>query len=1120
MSAFPGHATERLRRLGVDPALLERGVSNVFGWPGRARQWWAGNLADGSGVIVLSVGANPKGTDDDTYAVVLQNGAGPAPEDIAAFERLYPGAREELPFVAAHLGGAWAKKPNAPPAPATSAPPPQNTTATHAPPATGEQAEPARHPAGNISADKSTPAAPGTPPVESTPAPAAPSPAPPRRPVDLEEVFGSLGKSDLWTAALALDAAGFNVVPVGDNKRPLVSWGTNKRLEPSELRKLLGSERARGIAIVAGPLNPVVGEGEWLVLIDVDRPEALEKMPTLRDVVERTIAWKTGPRCPQCGSKHLEVLEPGRRWRCREHGHEFSVEDGPPRGLGALVAVDALDYEQYLKGTRRSEEAEILATNYQLAPPSLHPSGLHYEAIPNGARAVAHIDSETLRRILGEIEKRGPGAAAPLPEAPVGEGAAPAAGGLRRLDDDEISRLVELLGEIYRPGHHQYFWLYASGWLAKEGVDPRDAARILAQLYSEHREEEGDPISQRATALVESYRKAGVDLEPYAEELEGILGTRVRGGARDPAAGKLSLKGIFGLEEIAAEVLGDPPRAQDLSEELRKALGTGGGGAAESPEGEPGTRGAGSYELLREIARAKIVELFRDDEGEACAVVREGDHQEVWPLGSREFDGKLNLWFYNEHRRGVKKEVRSDVIATLEAEASLGDKRDLSLLCSLGEAGDPAIFLDLLTPDWKGAVIRPDGITVAPLPPKFRRPPHLGPLWNPEVPFQGEPREVITDFLRKAIPEPEDPRTCDLLAPVLPALLLPIPRPILAFLGGHGSSKSFAQRMIIRALLRKEAPRPRTLDPEDMALTARDYPILFLDNLGKVSEDLARFLAVAITGEAVAGRERYTDKGTVQYEFRRAVLLNGITPNILAYPDVADRTLEIKLKRVPEEKRKPEGDLEGELGPLLPRVFSASLEALRRALGHLREARADLEGSLPRMADFAVWGEAIARGLGYAPHEWFNLYREWVGEETEEAVEASALGRGLLALGESLAARPDLREMAPREVEAEVARRKGGVEYLLGGKPAWAGTTRDLLEKIVGALGGDPGEAEREGLPRTPQAAGAQLRILQSSLQDMGVEVTFLRSGRKRTRLVLIQFAHSPAPGAQGNTLA
>jgi transposase-like protein len=913
---------------------------------------------------------------------------------------------------------------------------------------------------------------------------------------------------NLEAVALELYDKGFNVLPVGDDKRPLGSWGVDRRLDLSELDRLFRSGRAKGVAIVAGPQNPVVGEGKWLVLIDVDRPDVLKEMPTLRSVIERTIAWRTGPRCPQCGSKHLEVLEPGRRWRCKEHGHEFTIEDNPPRGLGALAAVDAEDYKRYLRGTRRSKDVEILAANYQLVPPSLHPSGLHYEPIPNGAKEIAHVDSETLRRILEEIGKR----AAPRL---LGEGAAPAAGGLRRLGDDRISRLVELLDGIYRPGHRQMIWLYVSGWLAKEGVDPRDAARILAQLYSEHRDE--DPISQRATALIASYRKASVDLGPYAEELEGILGTRVSGIARDPAAEELSLKGISGLEEIAAEVLEGPDRAHALAAELRGAIGSRPDEAAWLLR-EPGAEGRSTYELLYEVADEKVKELFRDEEGEVCAVVEEGDHLEVWPVESEAFDEKLNLWFYTKYGRGARRDVRRDVIETLKAKAlGRGEERRLSLLCYLKESDDPIIIVDLLTPDWKGAIIRPDGVTIAPLPPTFRRPPHLGPLWNPEVPFRGEPREVMLDFLRRIIPEPEDPRTYDLLAPVLPALLLPIPRPILAFLGGHGSSKSFAQRMIVRALLRGQAPRPRSLDLEDMALTARDNPILFLDNVRRISEDLARFLAVAITGEAVGGRERYTDKGTVYYEFRRAILLNGIAPNVHSYPDVADRTLIIRLRRVPPEKRRPEGELEEELEPLLPRVFSASLEALRRALGHLWDARNDLRGSLPRMADFAVWGEAIARGMGYAPREWFNLYQEWVGEATEEAVEMSALGRGILKLGEMLAAKPGLGEMTLGVVEAEMEKHKGGVECIMDGKPTWAGTTRDLLRAIPDILGIGPEEAEREGLPRTPQGVGKELRDLQSSLQDLGVEISFRRGGSKKgTRLVLIQFARSPAPAGGG----
>jgi len=124
MRYFPDHVTEHLRRLGVDPALLEPGKVDAQEWGSResgrrwrviggaitptggdapTRRWYVGRLVDGRGVIALSAGDDPKGADKDTYAVVLSPGGRPAPEDIANFERLSPGAGRELQYAVADL---------------------------------------------------------------------------------------------------------------------------------------------------------------------------------------------------------------------------------------------------------------------------------------------------------------------------------------------------------------------------------------------------------------------------------------------------------------------------------------------------------------------------------------------------------------------------------------------------------------------------------------------------------------------------------------------------------------------------------------------------------------------------------------------------------------------------------------------------------------------------------------------------------------------------------------------------------------------------------------------------------------------------------------------------------
>jgi hypothetical protein len=364
-------------------------------------------------------------------------------------------------------------------------------------------------------------------------------------------------EGELVRLGLRLYDAGFNVVPV-DGKRPLTSWGHDRRIERGRLEGLLG--RVSGVAVVGGPENPL--RPFHLVLVDVDRPSALERCPALRELVGKTVVWRTGPRCPGCEGKDLEVLERGRRFRCRGCGTEFSAEEAR-RGLGLLVGVGPEAVERYLGGTVRGGDVELLVKNYQLIPPSTHPTGVEYDWVrpidfntPNyGIYVLADAELEVLLRELGAL--RGP--------AEVGAGGRPegAGGGLRELSDGDILRVKDLLEDAYRPGVRQYIWLFLSGWGAKARVSPVSVARILRMLYEESGD--ADPIRTRASAIVYSYRKAGVDLEPYAAELEAVLGVKPYGLEREIS--EEEVKGRTGLQEVLEEVLGEE-RALEVIKEL------------------------------------------------------------------------------------------------------------------------------------------------------------------------------------------------------------------------------------------------------------------------------------------------------------------------------------------------------------------------------------------------------------------------------------------------------------------------------------------------------------------------------------------------------------------------
>jgi hypothetical protein len=355
---------------------------------------------------------------------------------------------------------------------------------------------------------------------------------------------------ELVKRALELYEAGYNVIPVGPDKRPLASWSSQKRLELEELTKLL--PKATGIAIVAGPENYWGDVGDYLVIIDVDNPSALDKSPKLKEILNNTVVWKTGPRCPKCYNKQLEVLEPGKRFKCK-CGHEFTVEEAA-RGFGALVLVNGDVVRRLLGGsTARMGAVEVLVNNYQLIPPSLHPTGVLYAwvrpldlSLPN--HGLLSLGEEDLGQLLEELKPR-----TKLEEHVEVEARVEGGQRLRELQTHEILEIVDALLPAYKPGVRQHIWLFLSGWAAKAGISPVSVARVLKALYD--KTGDTDSLRTRASTIAYSYRKAGISLEPYARELEEILGVKpygLEGEIREE-----EIKGMSGLQEILEEVLGE-----------------------------------------------------------------------------------------------------------------------------------------------------------------------------------------------------------------------------------------------------------------------------------------------------------------------------------------------------------------------------------------------------------------------------------------------------------------------------------------------------------------------------------------------------------------------------------
>ena len=143
-------------------------------------------------------------------------------------------------------------------------------------------------------------------------------------------------------------------------------------------------------------------------------------------------------------------------------------------------------------------------------------------------------------------------------------------------------------------------------------------------------------------------------------------------------------------------------------------------------------------------------------------------------------------------------------------------------------------------------------------------------------------------------------------------------------------------------------------------------------------------LCRAITGGAFSKR-KYIDDDDIPYKIQKIMSFSGINV-IFTQADALDRSIKIELDRISEENNVLNSRIEEELKKQIPEFLGYIFDVLSKTL----EIKDSVNLTrLPRMADFAEWGEAIARALGYKPLEFIDIYFENIGEQNIEIIEAN-----------------------------------------------------------------------------------------------------------------------------------
>ena len=478
-------------------------------------------------------------------------------------------------------------------------------------------------------------------------------------------------------------------------------------------------------------------------------------------------------------------------------------------------------------------------------------------------------------------------------------------------------------------------------------------------------------------------------------------------------------------------------------------------------------------ELLRHILYSGV-EFFVDQFGDPHAVMPLNGHNEIWSVKSKNFRRWVtNTGFEAEGSIPSSESIKA-VIDLAEAKACFGGQNiELNNRVALH---DNCIYYDMTDREWRSVRIGKDGWDIINPTILFRRYSHQAAQVTPMK--EGDIKRVLkyTNF------KSEDDEILFLVT-VVSNLIPNIPHIIPNFHGSQGSGKSTHFCMVKRIC---DPSKMLILDLPDekkeLIQKLSHHWVAYFDNISHLTEWQSNILCRTVTGEGFSKRQLYTDEDDVIFSFRRCVGLNGI--NIAAQkPDLLDRSILIELTRIPKSKRLSEKQFWDNFNADLPVILGGTFDILSKAMCitdsiELKE--------LPRMADFAKWGEAISRAMGYKPERFLQAYYKNINFQNDEAIEANPTGKAVLVF--------------------------------MAEKGEWIGTPAELYEALYSIAVLEKMDKSKLW-PKAPNILTRRLNEIKTNLLEKGISIEDGdRSATKRIIIIRKTSSQSSEPSQKADT--
>jgi len=472
------------------------------------------------------------------------------------------------------------------------------------------------------------------------------------------------------------------------------------------------------------------------------------------------------------------------------------------------------------------------------------------------------------------------------------------------------------------------------------------------------------------------------------------------------------------------------------------------------------------------IPQIKKLVISESDSSGIYGLVTVNNHLETIQIGSSQSIDWLKAKYFEETHDIFSEESYKSALDMIKARAPYMEQVKKEIIYKRCAFVGDSIYYDLCSPDWKIVKITNESIQMIPYgvnTPIFARSKNQSQQVEPNLNPSDDALDKFCNLLRIESPL--------FKIQLVTMFVESIPIPTITMIGQQGSIKS-TQSALIKKIIDptgsniEEQLSHLPKNTEDLNLVlATNYYVAF-DNISYINSEQSDIFCKTITGASYSRRKLYTDNELVILKIRRKFGLNGITLNI-ANGDLQERSIIYYTGKIPKDQRKTEAKVLQEFRDIQAQVLGKIFLSLQKALRIIENVESELR-ELPRMADFAIWGEAISQSLDNPK----GKFIEWYNKEIESGIDI---------LSEATPLIPFLQEVMQDKTE-------------------WIEQAQIFYRQLMGYA--EQNQYDSKILPKAPNKLRDYVRRNQPLLEQVGLEVEFIKntqSSKWKTNATLLR---------------